>query len=117
MKKKLIAALLAAGLVLGMFGISSAQPANDFTNESIQEDQQTEPEESAIPQPAQTPAETASPSAPAPTEPPEENAPEKDAQGPLEVPIVLPQASASASLPAQTEPEESAADAQQPRCV
>lgn len=121
MKKKLIAALLAAGLVLGMFGISSAQPANDFTNESIQEDQQTEPEESAIPQPAQTPAETASPSAPAPTEPPEENAPEKDAQGPLEVPIVLPQTSASASLPAQTEMEpemeESAADAQQPEAM
>ncbi|WP_066649172.1 Ig-like domain-containing protein [Christensenella timonensis] len=47
MKKKVIAAILAAGLVLGMFGISSAQPANDFTNESIQENQETAPEESA----------------------------------------------------------------------
>lgn len=117
MKKKTIAAILAVSLVLGMFGISNAQSTNDLSNENMQANQETAPEESVPPQPAEPPKETASPSASASAEP-SASAPEKDAQGPLEVPIVLPQASASASLPAQmgTEPEESTVKLQVPVC-
>ncbi|WP_302761991.1 Ig-like domain-containing protein [Christensenella hongkongensis] len=65
MKKKIIATVIVIGLVLGMFGISSAQPLN----EAVETEQGTVQADGVEPVQTETPEETASPSPAASEEP------------------------------------------------
>ncbi|MEA5004285.1 MAG: right-handed parallel beta-helix repeat-containing protein [Christensenella sp.] len=80
MKKKIIAAVVAASLVFGMFGVSSAQPLSENTGAG-QPAQTVAPRESASAQPTETPR----PEQSAAPEPSSEPTPQVTAQASKEV--------------------------------